>query len=255
MKLLRSSFRCLLAVRHVADLAYANLYCANLYFANLAFANLRHATFHAGSSLLIRLSLLVFSAIPVPFAVAAGHFLFETLPAAALDPASKPAKHLDRIKKEPTTASAKLIVIDADALRGDRIQISLDAGKVLTYLKTRSDTSSNGTMTWYGHLPDRQGTAILVLNKGVVTGSIRDHGALYKIQFAGDGQHVLIEADSAGLPPDHPPHSQPDAAQRARLRERMTSDRIRSSTLQVDKASTGAASADSPAAPHKSHSH
>lgn len=148
---------------------------------------------------------LALSVIPDSCAVAAGNALFHPAPVLMQqDVRSLHANRLDQIKKEPTTAKAKLVVIDVNALRGDSIDITLDSGTVLTYVKTRIETNNRGSFTWYGDLPDKQGSAILVVNKGRVTGSVRNNGALYKIESTGNGLHAFIESDIRGLPPEHP---------------------------------------------------
>ena len=159
------------------------------------------------------LAALTLSVIPVYFSAAMAKPLFYPVPASTQqDQTPEHEKKLDRIKKEPTTARAKLVAIDASALNGNSVEITLDSGKVLTYLKTRIDTNNHGLLTWYGDSQDKQGSAIFVVNHGIVTGSIRYHGDLYKIQSVGNGLHAVIETDSAGLPPEHPPSSKPGTA-------------------------------------------
>lgn len=163
------------------------------------------------------------SVIPIQNAVAAGNALFEPAPTTMQqDPSSAHTKRLDRIKKEKTTAKVKLVVVNLSALNSDRVEITLDSGKVLTYERTRIDTSNHGTFTWYGHLPDKQGSAILVVNNGMVTGSVRDNNDLYKIESTGSGLHAFIKTDSAGLPPEHPPHSHPSATDHQSMPRRST---------------------------------
>ncbi len=161
---------------------------------------------HCKRAMYVYLNGLALSLIPVAGAFAAGNALFHPAPASIqADGTSLHANRLDRIKKEPTTRKAKLVVIDINALHGDSIDITLDSGEVLTYVRSRIETNSQGSFTWYGDLPDKQGSAIFVVNKGKVTGSVRNNGALYKIESAGNGLHAFIETDSRGLPPEHPP--------------------------------------------------
>lgn len=156
---------------------------------------------------------LVFLLMPVSHATAAGKPLFNLSPASMQqDPTAAHARQLDRIQKEPTTTKAKLVAIDISSLNSDSIEITLDGGKILTYFRSRIETNNHGSLTWYGDLADHQGSAILVANKGIVTGSIRNHGELYKIESVGNGLHAVIESNSAGLPPDHPPSLKPGAA-------------------------------------------
>lgn len=153
------------------------------------------------------LCVLALSVIPVSFATAASKALFNATPAALQqDMASLHSNDLDRIKKEKTTAKVKLVNIDTSALSGDSIDITLDSGKVLTFVKSRIEFNHHDSFTWFGNLPGMQGSAILVVNKGNVTGSVRDNGDLYKIQPVGNGLHAVIETNSAGLPPEHPTH-------------------------------------------------
>ena len=162
--------------------------------------------FFCKQAICVGLGGLVLSVIPAVSAVAAGNALFHPAPASIqADGMSLHANRLDRIKKEPTTGKAKLVVIDINALRGDSIDITLDSGEVLTYVRSRIETNNKGSFTWHGDLADKQGSAILVVNKGKVTGSVRNNGALYKIESAGNGVHAFIETDSRGLPPEHPP--------------------------------------------------
>ncbi len=184
---------------------FRSFFCSNLSWPASTAPNNRHC-------LPICLAALVLSAIPVSFAAAAKPLFYNAPADMQQDPTSRQAKQFDRIKKEPTTAKAKLVAIDVTSLSGDSVEITLGSGKVLTYLKSRVDTNNHGTLTWYGDLADRQGSAILVVNKGVVTGSIRNHGELYKIESVGNGLHAVIETDSAGFPPEHPSSPKPGIA-------------------------------------------
>ena len=114
------------------------------------------------------------------------------------------SKHLERIKKDKTTANVKLVHIDVDALAGDSVQIPVNPTRVLTYTKTKIESVGPTSFVWYGTLPEMQGTAILVVNNGKITGTVRDNGAMYKIESVGNGKHAFIEIDHAGFPADHP---------------------------------------------------
>ena len=161
--------------------------------------------YRAGSCAVFLAAFALF-AMPVSIAIAAGNALFHPASASRQhDVTALQENRLDRIKKEPSTRKARLVLIDLNALRGDSFDITLDSGAVLTYVKSRIETNRPDSFTWYGDLPDKQGSAILVVNKGMVTGSVRNHGALYKIESTGNGLHAFIEIDSRGLPPEHPP--------------------------------------------------
>ena len=161
---------------------------------------------HSARSRAICFAALTLSAAPISSAIAAANPLFHSAPASMQREVNGlQANRLDRIKKEPTTRKSKLVVIDVNALRSDSVDITLDSGETLTYVKSRIETNGDDFFTWYGDLQNKQGSAILVANKGIITGSVRHNGALYKIEPAGNGLHVFIETDSSKLPPDHPP--------------------------------------------------
>lgn len=116
---------------------------------------------------------------------------------------------MNSIRSLPTTKSAEIIDIDPSVLRGLTANIRLpdQDASVLTFDKNSILPSAhqNGDYIWYGSIPSNPGSAVFAVHDNEITGTIRDDGALFKIEPIGGGHHAIIKVDESKFPKDHPP--------------------------------------------------
>jgi hypothetical protein len=115
---------------------------------------------------------------------------------------------IEKLRQRPTTQSLDLVRIDVNALRGDRMRVSIPNTPGLTLSKRSEDVRSPSDFTYYGTLSGVPGQATLVVHNGNITGSIQDQSTLYRIEPVGNGVHALIKVDQGRFPPEHPPSFQ-----------------------------------------------
>ena len=115
---------------------------------------------------------------------------------------------IEKVRQRPTTQSLDLVRIDLNALRGDRMRVSIPNTSELTLSKRSEEVRSPTDFTYYGTLSGAPGQATLVVHNGDITGSIQDRGTLYRIEPVGNGVHALIKVDQGRFPPEHPPSFQ-----------------------------------------------
>jgi hypothetical protein len=115
------------------------------------------------------------------------------------------ARQVAKIKRRPTTAGVVLAKINVEMLGANIVRMTLTPRKALVFTKTEVETRAPGDFTWYGKVNDGPGTAILVVRDGKITGTIRDNGALYRVESVGNGVHAVIEVNSDRFPADHGP--------------------------------------------------
>jgi hypothetical protein len=113
-------------------------------------------------------------------------------------------KKIEQLKKERTTAHLEVVNIDLTAFAGDSVQIPISATEVRTYVKVRVENHGNDSFTWFGNLASGQGNAILVVHKGIVTGTVSDGARSFKIESVGEGKHAFREINTTAYPAEHP---------------------------------------------------
>ncbi len=171
------------------------------------------------TQLISRACALAIAALAGP-AFAADSHLFQAAP---MTPLVNDAAFTE-IAKEPSTASATIVLANAAAIETDtdKIVLDLDIGGALrlTAQRTQAYRSEDGTVVWQGSLPetrdltgarppateitgDPKNTVTLVRDGNFVTGNIRVHGQLYAVRPLFDGRHAIVEVDEAKMPADH----------------------------------------------------
>ncbi|MBN1975861.1 MAG: hypothetical protein JW918_00540 [Anaerolineae bacterium] len=165
------------------------------------------AKFTAGVRLL---GLVVLSAMllgPGVSAAPADQGLFaEVVAADGLDSAGDPAV----VRSRPVTVDFSLVgAPDAlgDARSGaDTLTLNFFPDAVFVAALDRVDIGPAGGFSWIGHL---QGVAlsqvILVVRDGMMVGNVTAPGVFYRVRYAGDGVHLVQQADWAAFPPEAEP--------------------------------------------------
>ncbi|WP_313919006.1 M12 family metallo-peptidase [Tahibacter sp.] len=169
--------------------------------------------------LMSRACALAIAALAAP-AFAADSHLFQAAP---MTPLVNDAAFVE-IAKEPSTASATIVVANAAAIGidTDKIVLDLDIGGAfrLTAQRIQSYRSDDGSIVWQGSLPETRdltggrpaanevdgdplNSVTLVRDGNYVTGNIRVHGQLYAVRPLFDGRHAIVEVDEAKMPADH----------------------------------------------------
>jgi hypothetical protein len=129
---------------------------------------------------------------------------------AAADATPQQATFLRILRADPTTATLQLVRADLDALQGEKTVIPLpDVGQQIAQHHS-TVTRDASDFTWIGDMPNG-GQAILVVQNGEITGSIRSGTDLYRVAPLGDGVHAVVKVDQSKFPPEHPPGPLPIA--------------------------------------------
>lgn len=118
--------------------------------------------------------------------------------------------YLRVLQDKKTTGSLQLVQVDIGALGAKTVAIPLADGRVLQVDGVRKTTRSASDFSWFGTLPNG-GNAMLVVQNGDITGSVRDGTDLYQIMPVSGGVHALIAVDQSKVPPEHPPGALPEA--------------------------------------------
>lgn len=126
------------------------------------------------------------------------------------NPTREQAERLNRIRSLPTTGSVYLVSVNDDALKADRLAVSIPEGEKFVLVKTGGETQNSEQFTWLGAMQDiPKGNATLVLRNGNLTGSLTSTAGLYQITPVGGGVHAIIKVDTRKMPPEEPPLSEP----------------------------------------------
>ncbi len=169
--------------------------------------------------LLSRACAVAIAALAAP-AFAADSHLFQAAP---MTPLVNDAAFIE-IAKEPSTASATIVLANPAAIETDtdKIVLDLDIGGSLrlTTVRTQAYRNDDGTVVWQGSLPetreltgarppgsditdDPKNTVTLVRDGNFITCNIRVHGQLYAVRPLFDGRHAIVEVDESKMPADH----------------------------------------------------
>jgi len=118
------------------------------------------------------------------------------------------------VAAEPTVARARLVDIQTNLLtdefyqeQGSALILNLFEDAVYTAVLLDVQQNASGSQTWTGYLAESDfGSVTLVINPdGVVAGSVNLPGGMYKIRYAGNGVHAVVQIDETQLPPDSEP--------------------------------------------------
>ncbi|MCZ6699159.1 MAG: hypothetical protein O7D94_09540, partial [Planctomycetota bacterium] len=110
---------------------------------------------------------------------------------------------------DPSVVRARAVRVHFDLLallaprQGDKLRLNLFDDVSFVAIFERSKVRSPGSYTWFGRLADEEyGSLILVVEQGVMAGSIRAPGkGVFQVGFLGAGVHVIREIDESKLPP------------------------------------------------------
>jgi peptidyl-Asp metalloendopeptidase len=115
------------------------------------------------------------------------------------------------IRSRPVTVDLSLLgAPDAsgDARSGVAGTLTLNffSDAVFTAALDRVDIGSAGGFSWIGHLEGVELSQVtLVVRDGMMVGNVTAPGVFYRVRYAGDGVHVVQQADWAAFPPEAEP--------------------------------------------------
>ena len=131
--------------------------------------------------------------------------------AAAGSAPSAAAPAFPNLPDEPLALRRRLVTIDFGQLPlspgalGDVLALNLFDDAVFMGVVERTVPTFSGGYALSGRLLGVEwGTMMLVVNGGVVAGTIRLPGTIYRVRPAGDGWHTIIQINPARLPLDEP---------------------------------------------------
>jgi hypothetical protein len=113
---------------------------------------------------------------------------------------------LSAIKKLPTTQTAMVVRVNADALQnGNRISIQINSNNSVSIQNNSRESRDGKTIQWVGTAPSEAvGSTAIIINDNNVTASIQTSEGLYRIRPLGDGLHALVKVDTGKMPMEHP---------------------------------------------------
>ena len=103
------------------------------------------------------------------------------------------------------------LLLDADGTprdltAEDRLTLNLFDDLQLVAVLERVAPSYGGGFTWVGQVQDEPLSAVtLVVNEGIMAGSVVSPQGLFRIGYAGNGVHVVHELDPSAFPPEAEP--------------------------------------------------
>ena len=103
------------------------------------------------------------------------------------------------------------LLLDADGTpldleAGSTLTLNLFDDLVMTANLDRVEPSYGGGFTWVGQVQGEPFSAVtLVVNEGLMAGTVTSPHGLFRISYAGDGVHAVREIDPAAFPPEAGP--------------------------------------------------
>jgi hypothetical protein len=101
--------------------------------------------------------------------------------------------------------------VEAKPEVSDTLILNLFDDAVYTAILSRIETSQTGSLSWIGYISgmDNSQVILVVLNQNM-SGTIALPKAVYRVRFAGEGEHVIEQINQAGLPKqEEPPMTTP----------------------------------------------
>lgn len=143
---------------------------------------------------------------PRPPTAARGN-LFQHVVAADLTPEQQEVLRQLRTD-DPSAGEVKIVRLNVGlAATADTLDVNLVPSEVPFVLSTqRREGRDAADYTWFGADSEGKGSAVLVVQEGQVTGTIRADQKLFRVRPLGGGLHAVIEVDTTKLPPEHPPN-------------------------------------------------
>ncbi|BBM84853.1 M12 family metallo-peptidase [Candidatus Uabimicrobium amorphum] len=112
---------------------------------------------------------------------------------------------VNTIWQRQTTLNARTTEVDFKVLEGQiEIDLNLFPGKQIKVLRTEMERSRSGYV-WNGIVTEGYGTATIVVEGDMATGTISQDDEVYRISPLGNGMHAISQIDSRMFPMEHPP--------------------------------------------------
>ena len=114
-------------------------------------------------------------------------------------------QRLDQMRSRPTTRSLVLVRVDASALAGSRLRVSVPGDVSVELTKVGGEAQNPREFSWVGRQQQAAARATLVVRDGAVTGSIVIADNVYSISPISGSVHAVVSVDRSQYPPDDPP--------------------------------------------------
>ena len=89
------------------------------------------------------------------------------------------------------------------ARAAERLTLNLFADVCVTAVRDRAADLGGGKVQWEGHVPGGlPGSATVIVDDGLMVGTIRIDRDVYEIRYLGDGVHVVTDVDASKFPRD-----------------------------------------------------
>jgi len=109
------------------------------------------------------------------------------------------------LKERSKDGVVQIFAFDAQALRGESLEIEFFPGKPVIFHKDEIELRGPEDLSWYGHTDDRAGgTAVLVYLNGELAGSVTLGNKKYILSPLGRGKCTVYESNDNRYPDDHP---------------------------------------------------
>ena len=147
-------------------------------------------------------SLAAGAACAVPRACAGGIFR-ETARRGSVEPAASPTLRRQR-RVEIDFARVFPGGDGRSAARAtDQLTLNLFPDVCVTAVRDRATDLGRGQVQWEGHVPGGSpGTATVIVDDGLMVGTIRIARDVYEIRYLGDGVHAVTDVDTSSFPRD-----------------------------------------------------
>ena len=127
-----------------------------------------------------------------------------------VDRESPPPASVDEWTVRSRPVEVDLAVL-ASAAAGDSVELTLFDDARLGVEIERVESTRPGSRTWVGHVAGRRSERVfLAARRGVLAGSVRQGGRMFRIVYRGDGVHAVEEVDEAAMPEEEAPLVPPE---------------------------------------------
>jgi peptidyl-Asp metalloendopeptidase len=111
---------------------------------------------------------------------------------------------VDKIAKPAALPGARYAGAPTDVI-GSQVTLPLGDGQSVTLVKTGSVLQKDGSVVWYGEVPETGERAMLMLwSNALLTGHFVLNGKIFTVESLGGGVNAFAEMDRRRLPADHP---------------------------------------------------